>query len=74
MLRTARLVQQMSNLFLAAPETAHAAIVAMLAPKRRVDMAVAIERRHEFVAVPGRSGRKFLGARDLEPNAFEGMR
>jgi hypothetical protein len=37
-------------------------------------MTIAIERRHEFVAVPGRSGRKFLGARDLEPNAFEGMR
>jgi hypothetical protein len=32
-LRTARFMQQMSDLFLAAPETAHAAIVAMLAPE-----------------------------------------
>lgn len=55
MFRPARFVQQMPGLFLATPEPAHAAIVAMLAPERRIDMAALVERSYKFVAVAGRA-------------------
>src|SRR5262249_20050246 len=59
---------------LALPEPAHAAMPAMLAPELGIDAAVGAQRRHKFVAVPGRALREFLRAGEIEADAFEGMR
>src|ERR1700681_2014798 len=59
MLGPARLVDKVPMFFLAIPEPAYTAIIAMLLPLHRVDMAGRVERRHEFIAVVCRTRRKF---------------
>ena len=75
MLAAARLVHELPGLVvLAMPEPAHPAVLALFAPQVGIDAAVAIERRHEFVAPLRRSLRKFLGPGQFETNAFELVR
>jgi hypothetical protein len=53
MLRPARPLHQEAVLvFLALPEPAHAAMIAVLLPKRGVDVAFGVERRDEFIPMP----------------------
>jgi hypothetical protein len=42
------------------PEPPHAAVLALLLPKQRIDMSLSVERRHEFVAVARRPRGKLL--------------
>ena len=68
----ARAVHEVADiLLLAAPEPAHAALLARLLPAVGVDMAVGIERRDELVAVPGRTVRMLLGARQIEADLLQ---
>src|SRR4051812_31959087 len=71
MLVAAGLVHQLAELLLVVPEAPHAAMLPMRPPQARVDMAVGIKRRHELVATLRRACRKFLRAREIEPDAFE---
>src|SRR6266545_3272145 len=74
MLRPAGLVNDAADLFVrSVPEPAHATMVAMRLPELRVDVTFGIERGDELVAVPGRSGRKFLRPCEVELDALEGM-
>jgi hypothetical protein len=75
MLRAARLVRESSDLFVCAiPKPAHPAILPVFLPQMRVDMCLAIERRHEFIAVARGAHGKFFGPSKFEPKALEHMR
>src|SRR5262249_11177104 len=75
MLGATGLVHEATDLVvLALPEPAHPAVVAILVPELRVDVSAAIERRHEFVTMLRRAGRKLFRARQVEANAFERVR
>src|SRR6266446_7033331 len=61
MLGAARLVHQASDLIiLAAPESAHAAMLAMLAPQVGIDVPACVERGDKLIAVPVRAQREVL--------------
>ena len=49
-------------------------MIAMLFPERGVDMTLGVERSDEFISVPRRALGELLGAREIEPDAFESMR
>ena len=49
-------------------------MVAVLAPKLRIDMALGVKRGNELVSVPRRARRKLLRAGEVEPDALEHMR
>ncbi len=64
MLRTPGLVHQTADLLvLAFPEAAYAAVLSMLPPERRIDVAFGVEGRGEFIGMARRTDRTFLGAR-----------
>src|SRR5664279_327977 len=75
MLRATRLVHQETVfVVLAFPEPAHAAMLALALPELHVDVGRAVERGDEFITVALRALREFLGAGQIEPDAFERMR
>jgi hypothetical protein len=55
----------------AVPKPAHPAMLAVLLPQVRVDMALTIERRHELVSMARGAHRKLLGSSKFEPDALE---
>src|SRR6516165_10021690 len=58
-LHPAQLVRESPDFFVrAAPKPAHPAMLPILLPKMRIDMPLAVERRHEFVAMIGGARRK----------------
>ena len=68
----ARLVHQEADLVgLALPDPAHPAILAVLAPKRHVDIVLGIERGDEFITVPRGALGELLGAGKIEPDTLE---
>ena len=61
MFRAAWLVDEASNLIiLPGPEPTHATMVALLLPKVRVDMALGVKGRNEFIAVVAGTFGEFL--------------
>ena len=58
---------------LAVPEAVHDAGLADLLPFVHVQMAVLVERRHEFVAVLLAALGKFLGAGQFQADLLSGM-
>src|SRR6516165_3454008 len=71
-LRPTRLVRKSPDFFIfAVPKPAHPAMPAVLLPQVRVDMALAIERRYEFIAMARGAHRKLLGSSKFEPDALE---
>src|SRR2546425_70901 len=59
---------------LASPEPAHAAMLAVFAPKLGIDMPVGIERSNELIAMFLGPQREILRAGEIEPDALEHMR
>lgn len=58
----------------AVPESAHAAMVAELLPDAGVYVSLGVNWRDKLIAMLCRSGWKLLRARQVEPDAFEGVR
>src|SRR5580700_4970636 len=74
MLLASRAVDELSNLLFIAPESAYPAVVAVLAPKLRIDVAFGVKWGNELVSVPRRTRRELLRAGEVEPDALEHMR
>ncbi len=73
--RTAGLVRQTADLVvLALPESAHAAVVAVLAPGFLVNVTLGVERGDELVAMLCGPLRELPGAGEVEPDALEIVR
>jgi hypothetical protein len=69
---SAWLVDEASNLIaVAGPEPTHATMVALLLPKVRIDMALCVKGRNEFIAVVAGTIGEFLRPRKIESDTFE---
>src|SRR5690606_20063611 len=74
-LAAARLVDQVAELVgFTLPEPPNPAFIPMLLPQIDIDMAVAIERRDELIAVAWRPSRKLFRAREIEADKLECLR
>jgi hypothetical protein len=74
MLRSTGLVNKAAILVLfAVPKSVDAAMLAVLLPEGRIDVASGVERSHELVAAAGGTLWKLLRSGKSEPNALEHM-
>jgi hypothetical protein len=71
MLRSTGLVNKAAILVLfAVPKSVDAAMLAVLLPEGRIDVASGVERSHELVAAAGGTLWKLLRSGEIEPNAL----